>query len=104
MEIILLTTFLEKAWGLLGGSPPEGIVLLCGCNSIHTFFMKYPINVAFIDKNSRIIQVVRNLPPGKTVRNRNAVCVAEQIVLAKNISNKWLVQGELLYSQDRKPK
>jgi uncharacterized protein len=33
------------------------------CNSIHTFFMKFAIDVVFVDKNLVVRKVVLNLPP-----------------------------------------
>ena len=37
------------------------------CNSIHTFFMKFPIDVVFVDKNLKVRKVKRNVPPGKFI-------------------------------------
>lgn len=33
------------------------------CNSIHTFFMRIPIDVAFLDKDLRIVKVMPAMPP-----------------------------------------
>lgn len=38
-------------------------LLLKPCQSIHTFFMKYPIDVIFLDKNFNIIKVIKNMKP-----------------------------------------
>lgn len=40
----------------------EGL-LLHPCNSIHTCFMKYPIDVAFISSDNVIIKIIRDLKP-----------------------------------------
>jgi uncharacterized membrane protein (UPF0127 family) len=42
--------------GLLGRSSldRDTALILAPCNSIHTFFMKFPIDVAFIDKRGTI--------------------------------------------------
>jgi len=55
----------ERAKGLLGSScldVGEGL-LIVPCNSVHTFFMKYPIDVVFLDHRSRILKIVENLKP-----------------------------------------
>lgn len=47
--------------------PAEGL-LLCPCNSIHTFFMHFPIDVVFMSKEGTIIKILRNLPPWRVTR------------------------------------
>jgi uncharacterized membrane protein (UPF0127 family) len=48
------------------------------CMSIHTFFMKYPIDIFFLDKRKRIITTIRNMQPNRlTWIYPNAVSVLE---------------------------
>ena len=35
------------------------------CNQVHMFFMKYAIDVVFIDKDHRVVRLVEGLAPGK---------------------------------------
>lgn len=37
--------------------------LISPCNSIHTFFMLYPIDVIFLDKDFKIVKVIYDLSP-----------------------------------------
>ena len=37
------------------------------CNSIHTFFMKIPIDVIMTDKNYNILYIFNNLKPNKII-------------------------------------
>ena len=37
--------------------------LIRPCNSIHTFFMRYPLDVVFLDKNFKIVKVIYDLSP-----------------------------------------
>ncbi|MCG8430869.1 MAG: DUF192 domain-containing protein [Candidatus Omnitrophica bacterium] len=57
-------SFLTRARGLMGSRTlPEGKgLLLEPCNSVHTCFMRYPIDVVFI-KERTIIGIVQNLAP-----------------------------------------
>lgn len=55
--------------GLLGRSGIQGALLLRPASSIHTFGMKFAIDVAFCDRALRVIQV-RTLPPGRLTRPR----------------------------------
>ena len=58
-------TFPQRARGLIGTkdlAPDEGMLIL-KCNAIHTFFMSFPIDATFLDKNDRVVRVVRNIRP-----------------------------------------
>ena len=35
------------------------------CNSIHTFGMKFPIDVAFVDKDNKVIHIMARTEKGK---------------------------------------
>ena len=58
-------TFLQRAVGLIGrrSLPPGEGLLILRCNAIHTFFMRFPIDATFLDKNDRVVKVVRNIRP-----------------------------------------
>ncbi len=51
--------------GLLFRPPlEEGEALLIRpCAQVHTFFMRYPLDLLFIDDQWRVLAVCRNLPP-----------------------------------------
>ena len=38
-------------------------LLLAPCNSIHTFFMRFEIDVLFLDKDFNIIKILKRLKP-----------------------------------------
>lgn len=38
-------------------------LLLDPCNSIHTFFMRYPLDVVFLNGQNQVVKVIRNLSP-----------------------------------------
>ncbi len=51
--------------GLLGResmAPDEGLWIV-PCPMIHTFFMKFPIDVLFLDADLTVRRVIENLPP-----------------------------------------
>lgn len=62
------TTF-SRAKGLLGRAslPLDEVMWIKPCNSIHTFFMKFPIDVVFTDKKLVVRAVHRNVTPGKLI-------------------------------------
>ncbi len=51
--------------GLLGrrGLPEGGGLVINPCSSIHTFFMAFPIDVAFVAKDGRVVTTAHALKP-----------------------------------------
>ena len=59
------TSFFERFKGLMGRPSlafGEGLHIL-KCNSIHTFFMRIPIDVAFLDPSGVVVKQFSALPP-----------------------------------------
>ncbi|HEU4964810.1 MAG TPA: DUF192 domain-containing protein [Bacilli bacterium] len=63
-------TFWTRLRGWMGRQDvQEGAALVIRpCNSIHTFFMKQPIDVAFVDGDERIVGMLHRVEPGKVSR------------------------------------
>ena len=61
----LANTMWLRMKGLLGRThlPEDTALLIKPCNSIHTFFMKFPIDVAFLSKEQKILAVYNSLSP-----------------------------------------
>jgi uncharacterized membrane protein (UPF0127 family) len=59
----------ERTVGLLGTpEPPAGDGLLIErTQSIHMFFMRYPIDVVFVDRDARVTRCVARLRPWRVV-------------------------------------
>lgn len=59
-------TFFSRLQGLMGKeiTKDEGL-LIRPCNSVHTFFMKMPIDVIFLDKNDRVVHKLSNMQQRK---------------------------------------
>ena len=55
----------ERLRGLLGRAPlaPDEALLIEPCSSVHTFGMAYPIDLAYLDSESRVLRVVANVKP-----------------------------------------
>lgn len=64
-DVIMADTPLKRIKGLLGRKEfKKGqAIILKPCNSIHTFFMRFPIGVLFIDKENRVIKAIPHLEP-----------------------------------------
>ena len=66
-NVTRLETFLERLKGLIGKeeTPSNSTFWISACPSIHTFFMKFSLDVIFTDKNFKIVSVFHSVPPGK---------------------------------------
>ncbi len=58
----------DRLRGLLGRSSyPDDSGMLFSTSSIHTFFMQFPIDVVFLDKNFKVLRARPSLKPGRLV-------------------------------------
>ncbi len=79
-RLILAETTAERMRGLLGRSslPPGTGMLIRPCRSIHMWFMRFPIDAAFLDSQMRVLKISRNLGPWQMAfAPRGTVCVLE---------------------------
>jgi uncharacterized membrane protein (UPF0127 family) len=72
-------TMLARMRGLLGRKnlPPGEGILLRPCPSVQTFFMRFPIDVVFVDRDSVVLKVVENLKPWRSTGARRAHAAIE---------------------------
>lgn len=58
-------TFFTRFMGLMGkdGLSKRSGLLITPCNSIHMFFMKFPLDVVFIDTNYKVVHLEENIVP-----------------------------------------
>jgi len=72
-------TAFERMRGLLGRSSlPEGEgMLIERCSSIHTFFMKFPLDVVFVNADLVVRKVVRHVDPWRFAASFGARHVVE---------------------------
>lgn len=66
-EVRTAGTFLTRLKGLMGTrSLPTGSCLhIIPCRSVHTFFMRYSIDVVHLDGHNRIVGMEMDLKPGR---------------------------------------
>ncbi|CAM5361871.1 DUF192 domain-containing protein [Streptomyces purpurascens] len=60
----IAASYRARTKGLLGRDSIEGAILLSPANSVHTFRMRMPIDVAYLDRHLRVI-AVRTMRPGR---------------------------------------
>ena len=72
MDIRCAHTFTEKLVGLLGtrSFPDYDGLFFSGVTCIHTFFMRYPIDALFLDKENAVTNIARGVKPFRVVWGR----------------------------------
>jgi len=105
MEVIVNKVWITENWferakGLLGHDrlqKGEGM-LIDPCNSIHTFFMSFAIDVVYLDKKLNVVKVCASLSPW-----RLSSCFKASMVLelpAQTISKFTIQKGMSLSWQE----
>jgi uncharacterized protein len=64
-EAIFAQGHISRIVGLLNrDSLPQGEALIIKpCSSIHTFFMRFPIDVIFVDRDNKVIKTISCIKP-----------------------------------------
>lgn len=64
-KLLMAETTLERMRGLLGRKelPRDTGLLIRPCRSIHMWFMRFPIDAAFLDADLQVLRISRGLRP-----------------------------------------
>jgi hypothetical protein len=86
----------KRSKGLLGRaslSPGEGLWII-PCESVHTFFMQFPIDLVYLDRRNRIRKLRSEVPPWRVSACLSAHSVLE--LVAGTIRNSQTQPGDQL--------
>jgi uncharacterized protein len=88
--------FFSRMRGLLGRRdlPDDECLLIRPAGSIHTFFMRFPIDVLFLDRELQVLAVSSDLGPWRMAGQRGARVVVE--MAAGQASKRGVQVGEQL--------
>jgi uncharacterized membrane protein (UPF0127 family) len=71
------SSFRDRSRGLLGRDGMEGALFIRPCHQVHSFGMRFPIDVAFCTKDLVVVRTV-SLRPGRVTRpSIKCCCVIE---------------------------
>lgn len=64
-ETIIANTFFKRLKGLLGKRtlPANKAIVIYPCKAIHTWFMRFPIDCIFLNKDGEVLHVIKNMKP-----------------------------------------
>ena len=68
-NILMARSLWERAKGLIGTSDfsAKNTLWILPCTGIHTFFMKFPIDVIFVNKKLQIKVIFKNILPSRII-------------------------------------
>lgn len=95
-NLIVARSFFRRLKGLLGTACLlQGAGLLIQpCNSVHTFLMRYSIDVVFLDSTATVVKIAKNVAPGRIVVAGGSATVLE--IPAGTVATTGMVLGDQL--------
>ena len=94
INVFIADSFAKRLFGyMLRKEPNHDSILLKPCNSIHTFFMKFNIDVLFLDEHMEVIKKIENLRPGQVI---TTVISAKMVLEAKHGLFNNIEEGNIL--------
>ena len=91
------TTRASRKRGLLGRDSldPSSALILEPCLAVHTAFMRFAIDVVFVDKNGYAVKIVEDVPPWRIAVAVRAHAVIE--MAAGSVRRRDVALGDRLY-------
>jgi hypothetical protein len=79
LDVPVATSFPSRFLGLslLSRERAGAGLLIPRCRSVHTFGMRFPLDLLFLDRELRVLEVRRAVSPGRVVRCAGAAAVLE---------------------------
>lgn len=99
--VVLANTFMTRFAGLMLTSPRrQSGLMLFPCRGVHTLFMRYPLDIFFLDKDWKIVALNRNLKPWRASKvYRHAVATLE-FPSALGWGKDWAIGDELTIDKE----
>jgi uncharacterized membrane protein (UPF0127 family) len=83
--------------GLLGrdGLGPQAALMLTPCLAVHTAFMRFPIDIVFLDRDGFAVKLLSDVPPWRMTAAVSAHSVVE--LAAGSLRRHAVALGDRLY-------
>ena len=76
--IVAAAGFRRRLLGLaLRRRPPDHALLIPRCRSVHTFGMRFPLDLIWLDEQGRVLALDERVPPLRVRSRRTAAAVIE---------------------------
>src|SRR4051794_28409165 len=78
MEVVVARSFRTRLRGLaLRPAPPGFALLIPRCRCVHTFGMRFSLDLVWFDRHGKVVAIDRRVPPNRLVARRGAWAVLE---------------------------
>ena len=96
-EVELAATRASRRRGLLGrdGLDPDAALMIMPCLAVHTAFMRFAIDLIFLDRDGFAVKLVNDLPPWRIAGAVSAHSVVE--LAAGSVRRHAVAVGDRLY-------
>lgn len=91
-KIVFATRLKARLKGLLFTDTFEGWLCFYPCKDIHTFGMRFAIDIAFVDERGIVVEIYRNVGRSRRVKCRRAVAAIER----ESTDEEFLNAGDFL--------
>ncbi len=80
--------------------PADEALVISPCSAIHTFFMKFPIDAAFVGLDGRVLRVARDIRPWRTI---GPVAHARTVIemSAGSLGRDVIVEGDIISMEEK---
>jgi uncharacterized protein len=103
VAVRLLTAFdsASRRRGLLGrlGLDAEEAIVIAPCNAVHTFGMRFPIDVIYARRDGHVVKIRESVPPRRVSAALSAFAVIE--MAAGTVARTGVKVGDVLEVSDR---
>ena len=86
----------SRRTGLLGRDsfPMEHAMVIAPTNAVHTWFMRFPIDIAFVDRQGRVVKTCHSVKPWRLAAALRGYAVIE--LAAGSLARCDTVSGDIL--------
>jgi len=97
MQVELASTRVSRRRGLLGRDSldPAAALMLTPCLAVHTAFMRFPIDLVFLDRDGIAVKIVSDVQPWRLAASARAYSVVE--LAAGTLRKHAVAVGDRLY-------
>ena len=90
----------QRFMGLMGKKEINIAIIFRKCNSVHTFFMKSPIDIIAINEENEINFKAKNIPKNKIIKVKNPIKKTSIIELPPNTSKSLKIGEKLTFESE----
>jgi uncharacterized membrane protein (UPF0127 family) len=96
-DTLMADSLFKRLKGLLGKEAfkPGQALVIKPCNSVHTFFMPFPIDILFVDRNHKVTKAITSLRPFRITPFYFNACFAIELP-SGTIASSFTTQGDSL--------